>query len=64
MLEALLKKKSESAILKEFDEKLIKEEAYELIPLIELILASKEMAKYSPIEELPLEIAIIKWCNL
>lgn len=34
----------------------------ELIELIELILASKEMAKYSPIEELPLQIAIIKWC--
>lgn len=35
-----------------------------IIPLIELILTSKDMVKYSPIEELPLEIAIIKWCNL
>jgi len=51
-------------IVDNLHEKLIKEEAYELIPLIELILASNEMVKYSPIEELPLEIAIIKWCNL
>ena len=51
-------------IVDNLHEKLIKEEAYELISLIELILASNEMVKYSPIEELPLEIAIIKWCNL
>lgn len=49
-------------ILDSLHEKLVKEEAYELIPLIELILASNETVKYSPIEELPLQIAIIKWC--
>jgi len=49
-------------ILDNLHEKLIREENYELIPLIELILASNEMVKYSPIEELPLQIAIIKWC--
>lgn len=49
-------------IVDNLHEKLIKEEAYELIPLIELILASNETVKYSPIEELPLQIAIIKWC--
>ena len=35
-----------------------------IIPLIELILTSKDMVKYSPIEELPLEVALIKWCKL
>lgn len=49
-------------IINNLHEKLVKEKAYELIPLIELILASNEMVKYSPIEELPLQIAIIKWC--
>lgn len=45
-------------------QKLLNSESFELIPLIELILESNEMIKVSPIEELPLEIAIIKWCNL
>lgn len=34
-----------------------------IIPLIEFILTSKEMVKYSPIEELPLEVALIKWVH-
>lgn len=49
-------------IINNLHEKLLASESPELIPLIELILTSKEMAKHSPIEELPLQIAIIKWC--
>lgn len=36
----------------------------DLIQLIELILESQERLKSSPIEALPVEIAIIKWCNI
>lgn len=35
-----------------------------LIQLIELMILSQEDAKISPIEELPLELAIIKWLSL
>ena len=34
----------------------------ELIYLIELLIHSEEDIKVSPIEELPLEMAVIKWC--
>ncbi len=51
-------------IIEIIHQKMIKEKTKELIPLIEFILTSKEMVKYSPIEELPLEMAIIKWCKL
>ncbi|MEK7473018.1 MAG: DNA polymerase III subunit gamma/tau [Patescibacteria group bacterium] len=53
-----------SEILNILHQKLVNSESLELIPLIELILKSNEMIKVSPIEKLPLEIAIIKWCNL
>ncbi len=49
-------------ILDRLHQTLVETKSKEIIPLIELILTSKEMSKYSPIEELPLEIAIIKWC--
>lgn len=51
-------------IVDNLHQKLLTSKSSELISLIELILMSNEMAKYSPIEELTLEIAIIKWCNL
>lgn len=51
-------------ILDRLHQMLIKTESKELIPLIEFILTSNDMIKVSPIPELPLEIAIIKWCNL
>jgi DNA polymerase-3 subunit gamma/tau len=51
-------------IIEVLHEKLIKEKTKDLIPLIEYILTSKEMVKYSPIEELPLEMAIIRWCRI
>ena len=35
---------------------------FKLIELIELILSAQEYKKVSPIAELPLEIAVIKWC--
>ena len=35
----------------------------ELVYLIELLITSQENSKISPIEELPLELAIIKWIN-
>lgn len=43
---------------------LIETQNNEIIPLIEFILTAKDMVKYSPIEELPLELAIIKWCKI
>ncbi|EKE05073.1 MAG: hypothetical protein ACD_19C00426G0095 [uncultured bacterium] len=43
---------------------LIETQDNSIIPLIEFILTSKEMVKYSPIEELPLEVALIKWVKL
>ena len=49
-------------ILDRLHQTLVETKSKEIIPLIEFILTSKEMVKYSPIEELPLEIAIIKWC--
>ncbi len=51
-------------IIESLHERIIVEKTKDLIPLIEFILTSKEMVKYSPIEELPLEMAIIKWCKL
>jgi DNA polymerase-3 subunit gamma/tau len=36
----------------------------DLIKLIELILSAQEYNKVSPIAELPLEMALIKWCRL
>lgn len=44
--------------------KLIEEKSDVIIKLIGLILSAQEFNKVSPIEELPLQIAIIKWCNL
>ena len=35
----------------------------ELITLIEVILDSQKYNKVSPIEELPLQLAVVKWCN-
>lgn len=43
---------------------LVETQDKEIIPLVEFILTSKEMVKYSPIEELPLELALIKWCKI
>lgn len=43
---------------------LIETQNSEIIPLIEFILTAKDMVKHSPIEELPLELAIIKWCKI
>lgn len=51
-------------VLETLHERLIKTPSHELVQLIELLLESREVAKLSPIEELPLEIAIIKWCNI
>ena len=42
---------------------LIESQNTEIIPLMEFILTSKDLVKYSPIEELPLELAIIKWVH-
>lgn len=36
---------------------------HDLILLIELILTSQEFLKVTPIEELPLQLAIVKWCE-
>lgn len=44
--------------------KLLHEKSDDLIKLIGLILSVQEYNKVSPIEELPLELAIIKWCKL
>lgn len=43
---------------------LIETKDEKIIPLIELILTSKDMVKYSPIAELPLEVSLIKWCKI
>lgn len=51
-------------IIENLHQRLIVEKDKNLIALIEYILTSKEMVKYSPIEELPLEMAIIKWCKI
>lgn len=44
--------------------KLLNEKTDDLIKLIGLILSVQEYNKVSPIEELPLELAIIKWCRI
>jgi DNA polymerase-3 subunit gamma/tau len=44
-------------------DKKYKFEKRKLIQLIELLVHSIEDIKYSPIETLPLEVAILKWCN-
>lgn len=51
-------------LLDKLHQVLIETQDKEIIPLIEFVLTSKEMVKYSPIEELPLELALIKWCKL
>ncbi len=51
-------------LLEKLHQVLIETQDKEIIPLIEFILTSKEMVKYSPIEELPLELALIKWCKI
>ncbi|MEK7168834.1 MAG: DNA polymerase III subunit gamma/tau [Patescibacteria group bacterium] len=44
--------------------KLLDEKSDDLIKLIGLILSVQEYNKVTPIEELPLELAVIKWCNI
>lgn len=44
--------------------KLLNEKTDDLIKLIGLILSVQEYNKVSPIEELPLELAIVKWCRI
>jgi DNA polymerase-3 subunit gamma/tau len=53
-----------SNILDSLHEKLLESHDPEIIKLIELILSTQEYNKVSPIEELPLELALIKWCKL
>jgi len=50
-------------ILKELQQKLLETNDKKLINLIEFILDSRGFDKFTPIEELPLQIAIFKWCN-
>ena len=50
-------------LLEKLHQILVETQDKQIIPLIEFILTSKEMVKYSPIEELPLELALIKWVN-
>ena len=59
ILEELQKKLLQTHISKE-ETDLNKDE---LICLIELILKTQEFNNITPIEDLPLQIAIIKWCN-
>lgn len=49
-------------ILEVLEKQLVEESNITIIPLIELILSAQEYNKFSPIEELPLEVALIKWC--
>ncbi len=51
-------------ILTVLQKKLLNSKEIEIINLIELILQAQEFNKLSPIEELPLELALIKWCKL
>lgn len=51
-------------LLEKLHKVLVETQDASLIPLIEFILTSNELVKYSPIAELPLEIALIKWCTL
>lgn len=44
--------------------KLINDNNTTLITLLEFILTSNELVKYSPIVELPLELALIRWCKM
>jgi len=49
-------------ILEVLEKQLVEDSNTKVIPLIELILSLQEFNKVSPIEELPLEVALIKWC--
>lgn len=51
-------------ILTNLAQKLLETKDKNIITLIEYILESQEYSKVTPIEELPLQIAIFKWCNL
>ena len=51
-------------ILEKLQSKLIETEDRNLVTLIEYILEAQEFNKVTPIEELPLEVAIVKWCKL
>lgn len=51
-------------LLTSLQAKLLNEKSDDLIKLIGLILSVQEYNKVTPIEELPLELAIIKWCNI
>ncbi len=51
-------------LLSKLHKVLIESQDNSIVPLIEFILTSNELVKYSPIAELPLEIALIKWCKL
>lgn len=53
-----------SEVLESLHERVIKSQSLEIINLIELILSAQEYNKVSPIAELPLEMALIKWCRL
>lgn len=50
-------------ILTNLQQKLLVTKDKDLINLIEFILQSQEYNKFSPVEELPLQIAILKWFN-
>lgn len=51
-------------IIENLHQRILVSKSKELIPLIEFILTSKDMVRYSPIEELPLELSLIKWCKI
>lgn len=51
-------------LLEKLHQVLIESQDNSIVPLIEFILTSNELVKYSPIPELPLELALIKWCTL
>lgn len=51
-------------ILQTLQRKLVEEKSDEIIQLIELLLDAQSYNKVTPIEELPLEIALIKWCKI
>ena len=51
-------------LIDKLHKKLLISHSSELISLLEFILQSQELNKVSPIEELPLELALIKWCKI
>ncbi|HCR35643.1 DNA polymerase III, subunit gamma and tau [Candidatus Woesebacteria bacterium GWC2_33_12] len=51
-------------ILEKLQQKLLQTEDSKVITLIEYILGAQEFNKVTPIEELPLEVALTKWCKL